>query len=322
MRRIAIAALLASLVVPTTAAALLTPGRTISNTAPVTALSVTHRSVVYAVGRTKTACGEVRLWDTGTRGLWSFGQRTILGCEENPSGGYGIAQVSTTGRRAFWVTNIGGNITDYQLWTATPTRKAPLRLAFASSETGDPPAIVLGVGTPEGVPYAVGSTVTYVGANGARLFRTTLGSPVRLLAAGPGLGTARVVAALANGGVVVLSRSGATLRTDGYGPETVRAIQLAGAGPVVQAGDIVTVGQSAGGTRISLPHNALMLDYRQRAIVYRQGTQVRKRLVGTGADSLLSVIPVRRYEPILLSVDWGSAWAEGSSVRWRSGPPV
>jgi hypothetical protein len=322
VRRIAIAALLASLVVPATAAALLTPGRTIANTAPVTALSVTHRSVVYAVGRTKTACGEVRLWDTGTRGLWSFGQRTILGCEENPSGGYGIAQVSTTGRRAFWVTNIGGNITDYQLWTATPTRKAPLRLAFASSETGGPPAIVLGVGTPEGVPYAVGSTVTYVGANGARLFRTTLGSPVRLLAAGPGPGTARVVAALANGSVVVLSRSGATLRTDGYGPEAVRAIQLAGAGPVVQAGDTVTVGPSAGGTKITLPHNALMLDYRQGAIVYRQGTQVRKRLVGTGADSLLSVIPVRPYEPILFSIDWGSAWAEGSSVRWRSGPPV
>jgi len=122
VRRIVIVASLASLLVPAAAVALLTPGRTVPNAAPVTALSVTHRSVVYAVGRTKAACGQVRLWDTGTRGLWSFGERTIVACEQNPSGGYGIAQVATTGRRVFWVTNIGGNFTDYQLWTATATQ--------------------------------------------------------------------------------------------------------------------------------------------------------------------------------------------------------
>src|SRR5262245_16216453 len=46
------------------AGALLTPGRTLTAPASVTALSVTNRVVVYAVGRTRTSCGSVVLWDT------------------------------------------------------------------------------------------------------------------------------------------------------------------------------------------------------------------------------------------------------------------
>jgi hypothetical protein len=322
VRRIVLVGLLASLAVPATAAALLTPGRTVTNGAPVTALSVTHRSVVYAVARTPRGCGEIRLWDTGTRSLWSFGKRTILGCEENPSGGYGIAQVSTTGRRVFWVTNIGGNITDYQLWTATPTRKTPLRLAFASSETGAPPAIVLGAGTDEGVPYAVGGTITYVSASGARLFRTSVGSPVRLLTSGTGVGAARVLAALGDGRVVLLSKTGTVLRTDQYAPSTVRAIAFALVGPLVQVGTTVNVGPLAGGTKVALPTGALLLDYRQGTLVYRHGTQARARQIATSDDTLLRTMPLEPWQPMLFSTDWGSAWATGGAVSWRSGPPV
>ena len=322
MRRIAVVGLIALLALPASAAALLTPGRTVTNAAPVTALSVTHRSVAYAVARTRNACGQVRLWDTGTRALLSFGERTILGCEENPSGGYGIAQVSTTGRRVFWVTNIGGNITDYQLWTATPTRKAPLRLAFASSDTGTPPAIVLGTGTEEGVPYAVGDTITYVGASGARLFRTSVGSPVLLLTSGRGVGAARVLAALADGRVVLLSKTGAVLRTDAYAPSSVRAIAFAVVGPLVQVGTTVDVGPFAAGTKVALPPRALLLDYRQGWIFYRLGTQARARQIATGRDTLVRTIPLEPSQPMLFSTDWGTAWASAGTVSWRSGPPV
>ncbi len=135
MRRLTALSLLLAVALTGTAGAVLTPGRSVTEPAPVGALSVTCRSVVYAVGRTRQNCGSVRLWDTATRGLWTFGERTILGCEEGPSGGFGISTVATTGRRAFWLTHIGGNFTDWQLWTATPTRRAPLRLAFASSES-------------------------------------------------------------------------------------------------------------------------------------------------------------------------------------------
>ncbi len=317
MRRLLVSLALVALVAPASAMALLTPGRTVSNLAPVTALSVTHRSVVWAVGGSKRDCGHVRLWDTATRGLWTLGSRTIRGCEEGPSGGFGIAQVATSGRRVLWVTNIGGNFTDYQLWTATPTQPVPRRLAFETAESGGPTPIVLGAGTREGVPYAVGPAVTYLGEAGARQFRVTLGAPVRLLTSGTGPGAARVVAALSDGRLVLLSRTGAVLETDEYEPRAVRAIALGLLGPLVQVGNVVHVGADD----VTLPAGALMLDYRQRAIVYRQGTQVRSRHVVTGADRLLRVIPVRPSQPMLFSTDsWGSAWATGSSVSWRSGP--
>ena len=321
MRRRLLAAVLAALVVPASAAALLTPGRSVPNPAPVSALSVTHRSVVFAVGRSKRDCGHVRLWDTATRGLWTFGSRTIIGCEEGPSGGFGIAQVATSGRRVLWVTNIGGNFTDYQLWTATPTRASPRRLAFETGESGAPPAIVLGAGMREGVPYAVEDSVTYLSDAGARLFRVSLGSPVRLLTSGPGAGAARVLASLADGRVVLLSRTGALLRTDDYEPRAVRAIALGLDGPLVQVGTTVNVGPFADGTKVALPAGALMLDYRQRAIVYRTGAQLRLRHVVSGKDSLLQTFALRSWQPLLFATDsWGSAWAKGAIVSWRSGP--
>ena len=312
--------LVVALLVPAPAAAVLVPGRTVTDAAPVSALQVTHRSVVWAVGRSKRDCGHVRLWDTATRGLWTFGERTIRGCEENPSGGFGIAQVSTSGRRTFWITHIGGNFTDYRLWTATPTRRSPRRLAFDTAESGGPRPIVLGAGTREGVPYAVDGTVTYVSDAGSRLFRTGLGAAVRLLTSGPGPGAARVLASLADGRVVVLSRTGTVLRTDEY-DGTVRAIALGGAGPLVQVGSTVNVGPLPGGRKVTLPDGALLLDYRQRAIVYRKGTQVRLRHIATGADTLLQTFRVRPFQPTLFSTDsWGASWAKGANVHWRSGP--
>jgi hypothetical protein len=318
MPRLPVVLALVALLVPTSAGAVVLPGRTASNAAVVTALSVTHESVVWAVGRSQRDCGHVRLWDTTSKGQWTFGPKTIQGCEEGPSGGFGITQVSTTGRRAFWVTHIGGNITDYQLWTATPSRPSPRRLAFASSETDSAPAIVLGAGTQEGVPYAVGSTVTYVGADGARLFRVTLDSPVRLLAAGPSFGTGRVIAALENGDVTVLSRTGARLRTDTYDPGSVRSVELAYGGPVIQVGDLVTVGSATTGTKVTLPPGGVMLDYRERAIVYRLGAQARSRAIGSGLDALVQQFQLKRWESMLLSLDWGYGWAKGASVYWRT----
>jgi len=317
MRRIAVLVTLGTvLALPGGAAAVLAPARTVVNAAQVTALSVTGRSVAYAVGRTTANCGTVRLWDTTTRGLWTFGPRTIVGCEEGPSGGFGIAQVALSGHRVFWVTNIGGNITDYQLWTATPTRPTPRRLAFASSETDGPPAIVLGNGTADGVPYAVGETVTLVAASGARVFRTSLGSPVRLLAAGTGPRQARVEASLADGRLVTLSRTGEVLATERREPGAVTALQLALPGAVVQVGPTVAAGPST----VRLPSRGLMLDYRQGSVVYRRGVQVRARAIATGADMLLQTVVVKPWQPLHFSTDSrGSAWARGKAVSWHPG---
>jgi len=322
MKRLAVPGLAAlALALASSAGTLLIPGRTLTTPAPVTALSVTNRVVVYAVGRTQTNCGSVVLWDTPRLGHWTFGSRTILGCEEGPSGGSGIPSVAVTGDRAFWLTGIGGNITDWQLWTATPTRRLARRLAFASSDTGGPPAIVLGTGTSDGVPYAVGRMVTFVSSGGRRVFRTAMDAPVRLLTSGSGPGSARVVAALADGRVALLSGTGVALRTDAYGPAEVRAVALGLVGPLVQVGSTVTIGRPATGEQVTLPSGALMLDYRQGSIVYRKGTQVRSRKMSTGRDTLLRVIRVKPWQPMLFSTDaGGSAWATGRTVSFRSGP--
>ena len=176
---------------------------------------------------------------------------------------------------------------------------------------------MLGNGTRDGVPYAVGGTVTLVAESGARVFRTDLRSPVRLLAAGTGPGQGRVEAALADGRVVTLSRTGQVLATDTQEPGAVTAIALALPGPVVQVGPTVTVGSST----VTLPAGGLMLDYRQGTVVYRKGAQVRARVVSTGEDTLLQVIVLKPWQPLHFSTDsLGSAWARGTTVSWRSGP--
>jgi hypothetical protein len=316
------AAAVIALALAGSAGALLTPGRQVATPAPVTALSVTGHAVVYAVGRTRANCGSVALWNSATQARRIFGSRTILGCEEGPSGGFGIPSVATTGTRVFWLTGIGGNTTDWQLWTATPTRPTARRLAFASSDTDGRPAIVLGAGTSEGVPYAVGATLTYVSSSGARLFRVDLGSPVRLVAAGGGPGRARVVTALADGRVLVLAGTGEVLRTASYEPDEVVAVALAGTGQVVQTGRDVSVCCSPTGPFVTmLPPGATMLDYRQRTIVYRRGVQVRSRKVLSEADALVRVIPVKSWQAMPFATDTaGSAWATGRTVSFRSGP--
>lgn len=317
MRRLICLSAVLALIAPATTAAVVTPGRAIPNAGPVTALSVTHRSVVWAVGESERDCGHVRLWDTATKGLWTFGNKTLRGCEENPSGGAGFSEVATSGRRVLWVTYIGGNITEYRLWTATPTRRSPRLLASVEADSDDPSPLVLGPGTREGVPYAVGRTVTYVSDSGTRLFRTTLDAPVRLLAAGPSFGAARVIAALADGRVLVLSRTGAVVRTYDHATGTIKAVQLAYGGPIVQVRSRVVIGWSAG-THVDLPAGARMLDYRQRAIFYRLGTEVRSRAVGDGSDVLVRRIAIKPSEPMLFSMDWGLGWATGRTVSWRS----
>ena len=85
--------------------------------------------------------------------------------------------------------------------------------------------------------------------------------------------------------------------------------------------DDVNVGPFAGGTKVTLPSGALMLDYRQGTIVYRKGTQVRARRIATGVDSLLRVIAVKPWQTMPFATDaGGTTWADGRNVGYRSGP--
>lgn len=308
------ASILVVLAVCGAASAELRPTRTVTASAPIAALSVTSRSIAYAVGQTATSCGYVAVWEPALRFRMEVGGKTIVGCKDRPSGGFGIPSVSLASRRIFWLTHIGGNISDWRLWTATPSRPSPRLLAAAAAETDGPPPIVLGGGASDGVPYAVGDTVTSVAATGARRFRVALGSRVRLLTAGRShAGGSRVLAALEDGRVVLLSHDGRTLRTETHAPDEVLAIALGVLGPVVQAGTVVR----RGSLRAELPGGARMLDYHQSTIVYRHGRLIRTRDLPTGADRLLLTLPLRPSQPALVSSDtWGVAWAAGGTVSW------
>jgi hypothetical protein len=320
MRRLVLVLALVSVAVSGAAAAALQPGRTVANPSTISALGVTFGSVVYAVRESNDAkrCAYVVLWDTSRNHLWRLGESTTRVCTQGPSTGSGISQVATSGRRVYWVTYVGGNFRDETLWTATPTRRAPRRLADATSEvdSGATP-LVLGAGTREGVPYANGRTVTYVADDGARLFRVSLRSDVRLLAAGIGPGAARVVAALADGSVVTLSSGGDVLRTAAHDPSAVTAVALAPAGPIVQVGRTVRVGSGS----YTLPARAVLLGFHRGRIVYANGSEVRARRIATGDDARLVSVALRPWERPLYSTDaWGSAWADGKTVAWRAGP--
>ena len=48
------------------------------------------------------------------------------------------------------------------------------------------------------------------------------------------------------------------------------------------------------------------------------GTQARSRTLGSGSDTLLQVIAIKPWQPMLFSLDWGYGWAKGTAVSWRT----
>jgi hypothetical protein len=190
------------------AAGVTKPGRTRVESAPIVAVAVTGPSVTYAVGdnTTKSDCAHVYFWHTsgGATGKWRYGKPTNEPCVENPSTGSGISAVAMSATRSVWIQYAGGNLRDWQLFTATRTKTKPHQLAFVEQDVSLPSPIVVGQGTAAAVPYAVKNVVTYLGDNGAPVFKWTAPSPVLLVAAGSGPGGAQVAAFLDSGSVVLL----------------------------------------------------------------------------------------------------------------------
>jgi hypothetical protein len=296
------------------------PGRTRVEHAPIVALSVTGRSVTYAVddNASKTDCAHVYLWRTagGPTGKWRYGKPTAEPCIEGPSTGSGISAVAMSAQRSLWIQYAGGNLRDWQLYTATRTKTKPRQLAFVEQDVELPSPIVVGQGTLAAVPYAVKQTVTYLGDDGAAVFKWLAPAPVRLLAAGHGPGGAQVAAVLDSGVVDLLSNSGKVVRSYSYAPGAVTAVSLAPAGLVVQTGTTVEVRNGARMTTLALPKGAKMFDYGEGRVYYSLNGKLRARKVSSGADSLL-VAPRRERSAIgSFATAGGFAWAIGNELSW------
>ena len=296
------------------------PGRTRIEHAPIVALSVTGRSVTYAVGdnASKTDCAHVYLWRTagGPTGKWRYGKPTEEPCIEGLSTGSGISAVAMSAQRSLWIQYAGGNLRDWQLYTATRTKTKPRQLAFVEQDVELPSPIVVGQGTQAAVPYAVRRTVTYLGDNGAAVFRWTAPAPVRLLAAGYGPGGAQVAAVLDSGVVDLLSGTGKVVRSYTYAPGAVTAVSLAPAGLVVQNGTTVEIRKGSRLTSLALPKHAKMFGYGEGRVYYSLNGTLHARKVSSGADSLLVAPRLGRSAIGSFATAGGFAWAIGNQISW------
>jgi len=296
------------------------PVRTIVAPAKVLTLGLEGRSLVFVVDETRTTCPHVELWLTGSRARYRF-PSTVRLCKQGLSTGVGIPSVAVTGTRALWLSYMGGNTREWQLWTATPTRRTPARLEFLGWDADDPNSpVVLGPGTARGVPYAVERTITYFGADGTTIFETTVPSPVRALAAGSGPGDLEFAALLADGSVVGLDGAGTELMNEPRAPGTVRSVRVCGLGLAVQVGDEVeiTAPGSQDSVVVRLPSRATMLDVAQSRILYLLSGDLWAVRIATGARAHL--IDGSPANPAYGQIDSrGLAWSRARTVGWKPG---
>jgi hypothetical protein len=196
----------------------------------VTALAADGDQAAFAAARTATDCDRTFIWQRLPRQLFQLGKQQRCA----PLSRAPIATIAVTGGRALWLTLVGGKIVEWQLWTATTTRKTPRQLEVATRDTRDVdvrPPIVVGVAGDGLLPYAVDSTVTTLRANGSTAFSWTASSPVVALAAADG----RVAVAEDLGRHTVLDSRGMIMSVDLYASD-VSAVAFAGKSLLVQRG--------------------------------------------------------------------------------------
>ena len=166
-----------------------------------TAVARSGHVIAFASAPAAGDCERVRLWDLGTHGVLRLGEPKP--CGDTTSTGLGLAGLAVARSRALWVAYVGGNTREWSLWTATASSRRPRLIRLVGRDVDDPQPLVVGDGA--GVlPWALDATVTSLGTDGAAVFRTTLPSPVRLLAAYGGT----IAGALADGDVTTLSPEG------------------------------------------------------------------------------------------------------------------
>jgi len=313
-----VAAVLVALAASAAAAALLTPGRTIATDGPVSLVALNHLDVAFAVGRSKSDCDHVELWDTVSRGHWRFGRPAP--CRNLGSTGAGISALGVSGHRVLWVRYNGGNERDWQLMTATTTQKTPKQLRFVPQDVELPSPFAIGDSSEGlGIPYADRNQVVLLGENGHAVFKHTDTSRITAVTAGPGPGNAVVAALRETGDVVLLKPNGTVAWTASYAAGVVKAIALAPQGLVVQLADGSVERRMP--ARVTwtgtLPAKATMIDYAAGHVLYTVGNQIRSLGTGTGRDSLLLTGAAARAPTVATLDRTGLAWGRGSTANFK-----
>ena len=155
----------------------------------VTALAADGNEAAFATAPTASDCDRVFIWRRIPSRVVQLGKKQRCGSRTTA-----IAGLAVTGGRALWVTSTAGKLQGWSLWTATTTKPTPRPLQSASSGVDGTQPIVVGVAGGGLLPYAVGSTVTTLRADGMPAFTWTA--------------PARVVALAARGGHVAVAQEG------------------------------------------------------------------------------------------------------------------
>ena len=156
----------------------------------VAALAADGDQAAFATVPTATDCDRAYIWQR-------LNQRTIqFGKKQQCAGNRGVAGIAVSGGRALWLTWFDGPQRVWRLFTASTTKKTPRQLRIMSTDPTAPQPIVVGRAGGGLFPYAVGSTVTVLRANGAKAF-------------GPWTAPGRVVALAARDGRVAVATEGA-----------------------------------------------------------------------------------------------------------------
>jgi hypothetical protein len=256
--------------------------RHVATGGPVVAVGTTAAEVVYAV-RVTPLCSEVRVWDTGDRGVRRYARR----CFQGTSTGSGIAAVAVSQRRALWLEYTGGNIREWMLWTKTRTSQ-PTRLAFEARDVDGPPPLVVGSAWEGSLPWALDETVVVLRPDGSRRF--SLRAPARVLALSAH--SRGYAAVLANGNVLTISSAGRALREHVF-TEPVQAAVLAGPGLVAATRSGIEIRNGAAVRTFPLPAGARFLGFSEGLVAYGTGRQLRLLRVSDGRDRLFRTLAVR-----------------------------
>lgn len=224
---------------------------------------------------TPTDCDRAYIWQR-------LSQRTLqLGKKQQCAGNRGVAGIALSGGRALWLTWFDGNQRVWRLFTATTTKKTPHQLQMVSADPTAPQPIVVGRGGGGLLPYAVGSAVTVLRANGAKAF-------------GPWTAPGRVVALAARDGRVAVATEGArvtvldthmnVVSVDLYESE-VSAVDLTGKGQqLVQRGDVFELRREAVAHRFPVAAGGRLDDADSKWAAWSDGKLVHVMRLTDGAQ--------------------------------------
>jgi hypothetical protein len=280
--------------------------RTSTRGANVVALAASGPFVAAALDKGKVECVHAELWNTSSNKVTHLGKK--VACDAPST----IRGPALAGNRAVWATAVGGNQLDWTVWTATTSSPTPKTLATVMSADAmgaDP--ILIGRAGAGLLPYAVGSEITALRANGSTAWTQTAPAPVVVLAAGNAPGYTGVTGAFgADGSATVIDSTGnivvkgaSTSATD----ECLLATGVIGAAP----GLIVNTGTTPP-TQFAVPKSAKLLGCVPDIVLYRVGSTIKGIRISTGKTGTL----VTGTKIAAISAK-GLAWATGPVLHWR-----